>query len=108
MVKYSQQLDKMFGALADGTRRAIMERLSTSPCSISELADEHDITLAGMLKHVRVLQDAELIRTTKHGRTRVCAIKPDSCDAGVRWLETTRERWHQRFDSLDRYLADRK
>ena len=108
MVKYSQQLDRTFAALADDKRRSILERLAGSPCSVSELAEDHNITLAGILKHVRVLQEAGLIETAKYGRNRVCAIKPDSCDSALHWLESHRDRWQRRFDSLERYLAERQ
>lgn len=106
MVKYVQELDRTFGALADATRRSVLRRLSSGPCPVSELANNHEITLAGMLKHVRVLQDAGLITTLKQGRSRICAMQPDSCDPALKWLENYRKRWDRRFDSLEKYLKD--
>ena len=106
MVKYSQSLDRTFGALADPTRRAVLEQLATGPATLSELSDGHDITLAGMLKHVRVLESADLIRSVKQGRTRIVELKPRSFDPAARFVESCRNRWHRRFDSLADYLAE--
>lgn len=104
MVKLNQSLDRTFGALSDSTRRAVLERLARGPCQTSELASEHSMTLAGMLKHVRILETAGLVRTTKHGRSRFCEIQPESCAPALEWLTNYRERWHQRFRSLEAYL----
>jgi DNA-binding transcriptional ArsR family regulator len=104
VVKYSQSLDLTFRALADPTRRAVLERLATGPAPLTELAAGHDITLAGMLKHVRVLEVANLIRTVKHGRTRIVEMKPQSFAAAARFVDGCRNRWNKRFDSLTEYL----
>ncbi len=108
MVKYSQSLDRTFGALADPTRRAVLEQLATGPATLSELSDGRDITLAGMLKHVRVLEGADLIRSVKQGRTRIVELKPRSFDPAARFVENCRNRWHRRFDSLTDYLAQER
>ena len=106
MVNNYQALDSSFKALADGTRRAVLRRLAEGPGGITELAEEHDMTLPGMLKHVRVLEEAGMVRTVKHGRRRICEMKPKSCDCASDWLEATRRRWEKRFDSMERYLEE--
>ena len=108
MVKYTQEqaLDSTFKALADGTRRAVLLRLAGGPSAISELADEHDMTLAGMLKHVRVLEDAGMVRSLKHGRRRICEMRPESCDGVSDWISKARRRWDERFDSMERFLEE--
>jgi len=105
MVKYSQSLDRTFRALADPTRRAVLERLATGPAPLGALIEGHDITLAGMLKHVRVLEEANLIRTVKHGRTRIVEMKPQSFATAARFVEGCQNRWNKRFDSLADYLT---
>ena len=76
MVQYSTPVDRAFAALADPTRRAVVERLGSGSASISELAEPFGISLTGMKKHVRVLEEAELVRTEKVGRTRRCSLAP--------------------------------
>ena len=106
MVNYSQALDSTFKALADGTRRAVLLRLADGHAAISELAGEHDMTLAGMLKHIRVLESAGMVRSAKHGRHRICEMKPGSCDEVTDWIESTRRKWEKRFDSMERLLEE--
>jgi len=74
MVQYSSDLDSVFTAVADGTRRGILERLGRRQASISELAEQFDMTLTGMKKHVQLLEDAGLVRTQKVGRVRTCSL----------------------------------
>ncbi len=106
MVKQTQALDSSFKALADTTRRAVLLRLADGPGGITELADEHQMTLAGMLKHVRILEEAGMVRTVKHGRRRICEMNAGSCDHASDWLAATRKRWENRFDSMERYLEE--
>ena len=106
MVNKSQALDSSFKALADPTRRAVLRRLAEGPGAISELAEAHEMSLAGMLKHVRLLEDAGMVRTVKRGRRRICEMEQTSCDRAAHWLETTRQRWEKRFDSMERYLDE--
>jgi DNA-binding transcriptional ArsR family regulator len=101
-----QALDSSFKALADSTRRAVLLRLADGPGGITELADHHGMTLAGMLKHVRILEEAGMIRTVKHGRRRICEMNAGSCDRPSEWLAATRKRWERRFDSMERYLEE--
>ena len=106
MVNQGQSLDASFKALADGTRRAILRRLAEGPGGITELAEAHGMTLPGVLKHVRILEEAGMVRTVKHGRRRICEMRPQSCDRASKWLAATRARWEGRFDSMERYLAE--
>lgn len=108
MVKYSvldrTLLDRTFSALSDPTRRRILEQLARGPATLSELARPFDITLAGLLKHVRILEQADLVVTSKHGRTRQCRLGSEHLDDAAQWIETYRRRWEGRLDRLDGYL----
>jgi DNA-binding transcriptional ArsR family regulator len=99
-----QTLDATFAALSDPIRRGVLQRLAIQPASVSSLAEDYDISLPGMLKHVRVLERAHLVETRKQGRTRNCLIKTEPFSEASRWLEQTRRTWESRFDSLAAYL----
>jgi DNA-binding transcriptional ArsR family regulator len=103
MVQY-QQIDRTFAALADPTRRAVLERLSQGSASITELAQPFGISLTGMKKHVRVLEEAELVRTEKVGRTRRCGIGPRRLDDVREWTETYRRMLDERLDRFGELL----
>jgi DNA-binding transcriptional ArsR family regulator len=103
MVKYSP-LDRTFSALADPTRRDILERLGRGPTTISELARPFDISLPGLLKHVRILEQAHLVVTEKQGRTRQCRLGSEHLDDAAQWIQTHRRRWEGRLDRLEGYL----
>src|SRR5258706_9263319 len=90
MVQYSRRLDSAFGALADPTRRGILERLGRSDAGITELAEAFDITLAGVKKHVGVLQSAGLVTTEKVGRGRRCRLGPRRLEDENQWMPTYR------------------
>jgi DNA-binding transcriptional ArsR family regulator len=105
MVKY-QTLDRTLSALADPTRRDILERLARGPKSISELARPLDISLPGLMKHVRILEEAELVQTEKNGRTRECRLGPAQLDDASEWIESYRKRWEGRLDRLVGYLEN--
>lgn len=107
MVK-SGALDRKFSALSDGTRREVLERLRLGPASISDLAGRAGISLPGMLKHVRLLEAAQLVTTEKRGRTRECRIGPERMDDITRWIETQREVVERRLDRLEAVVAKRK
>jgi DNA-binding transcriptional ArsR family regulator len=100
MVK-SQTLDRTFSALADPTRRDVLDRLALAPASITELARPYGISLPGMLKHVRILEEADLVTTRKQGRTREVTLAPQRMDDAERWMELHRERWERRLDRLE-------
>lgn len=107
MVK-SRTLDRTFSALSDTTRRDILERLALGPASISELARPIGISLPGVLKHVRILEEADLVTTQKKGRTRECRLGPGDMDDVTRWIERQRGRWERRLDRLETIVERRK
>jgi len=107
MVK-SQVLDRTFSALADPTRRDILERLGRGPASISELAQPLRISLPGLMKHVRILEEAELVETQKNGRTRECRLGAGQLDDASEWIDGHRQRWERRLDRLESYIAKTK
>ena len=107
VVRYSV-LDRTFSALADPTRRHILERLGPGPATISELARPFDISLPGLLKHVRILQEANLVITEKQGRTRQCRLGTEPLNDAARWIQTYRHRWERRLDRLGGYLDRQK
>ena len=104
----SQTLDRTFSALADPTRRDILERLSLGPASVSELARPYGISLPGVLKHVRVLEEAKLVSTEKHGRSRECRLGPETMDEVSSWMEANRRRWERRLDRLETIVERRR
>jgi DNA-binding transcriptional ArsR family regulator len=87
MVQYPTTVDRTFAALADPTRRAVLERLGSGSATISELAEPFGMTLTGMKKHVRVLEEAELMRTEKIGRVRRCTLAPAAFEGITTWLQ---------------------
>jgi len=108
MVQYSRRLDEGFAALADGTRRGILERLRRGAASISELAAGSGMTLTGMKKHVAVLEAAGFVATAKVGRVRTCRLGPRRLDAETEWIEKHRRLVEERLDRLGEFLARRK
>lgn len=87
MVQYSPAVDRAFAALADPTRRAVLERLAAGNATISELAEPFGMSLTGMKKHVRVLEDANLVVTEKVGRARRCTLAPYAFEGISTWLQ---------------------
>ena len=109
MVRYSSStLDRTFAALSDPTRREILDRLAQGPATLGELRRPFDMTLPGLMKHVRVLEEAQLVVTEKKGRTRECRLGADPLDDAAQWIETYRRRWERRLDRLGSYLERRK
>jgi DNA-binding transcriptional ArsR family regulator len=109
MVQYSgAQLDVSFAALADATRRGVLQRLGRGDASITDLADKFDMTLTGMKKHVGVLEQAGLVITEKVGRVRTCKLGPRRLQEVTKWIESYRELWEARFDELDKVVEDLK
>jgi DNA-binding transcriptional ArsR family regulator len=104
----SSTLDRAFAALADGTRRDILSRLGDGPASVSELAEPVGITVTGMAKHIRVLEDAGLVTTEKVGRTRQCRLGTERLDDAMAWITFYQRLWERRLDGLDAYLTLRK
>jgi DNA-binding transcriptional ArsR family regulator len=107
MVKY-QTLDRTLTAIADPTRRDILDRLGRGPASISELAQPYEISLPGLMKHVRILEEAKLVQTRKNGRTRECRLGPASLADVDEWVDRHRQRWEKRLDRLETYIAKKK
>jgi DNA-binding transcriptional ArsR family regulator len=104
----SETLDRTFSALSDPTRRDILERLASGRASISELARPIGISLPGVMKHVRVLEEAHLVTTEKHGRTRECHLGPGQMDDVARWIETYRTLWERRLDRLETIIERKR
>lgn len=97
-------IDRAFAALADPTRRGILERIGREDASISDLADRFEMTLTGVRKHVRVLEDAGLVATRKQGRVRTVTVGPRSLDDVAHWITAYRRTVEARFDRLDALL----
>jgi len=105
MVKYSQQhLDETFRALADGTRRAILARLSRGDALVSELAAPFSMSLPAISKHLRVLEDAGLISKKKSGRNRVCHLEAEPLHKVASWTDFYKSFWDIRLDRLSQSL----
>jgi DNA-binding transcriptional ArsR family regulator len=97
-----------FAALADATRRGVLEQLARADASITDLADRFDMTLTGMKKHVGVLEQAGLVTTEKIGRVRTCRIGPSRLEEEMAWIARYREVWDTRFEALDRVVDQLK
>ena len=108
MVKYAPQLDHAFAALADPTRRGIVERVGRGPASISDLADDFEMTLAGIMKHVQTLEDARLVATEKVGRVRTVRLGDYRMDREAAWIDQYREMLESRLDRLGAFLERTK
>jgi DNA-binding transcriptional ArsR family regulator len=108
MVQYDAQLDAAFAALADPTRRGILERLGEADRSISDLAAAFGMTLTGIKKHVRVLEDAGLVSSEKVGRVRMCRLGPRRLDDETLWIAAYRRQLEARLDRLGEFLEREK
>jgi DNA-binding transcriptional ArsR family regulator len=107
MVQYkTTRLDTAFAALSAATRRGVLEQLGRADASITDLAERFQMTLTGMKKHVGVLEQAGLVTTKKIGRVRTCQLGPRRLEEATAWLEKYRQRWDERFDELDRVVAE--
>ena len=99
-------LDLAFQALADPTRRLMVERLSQGPASVSELARPLDMTLSAVVQHLAVLEASGLVRSHKVGRVRTCRIEPTALHSAERWIGERRASWERRLDRLGMYLDE--
>jgi DNA-binding transcriptional ArsR family regulator len=107
MVKRGRDpLDATFGALADPTRRAIVERLTRGEASVGELAEPFDISLAAISKHLTVLEQAGLVVRMKEGRVRHCRLIEEPMRDALEWIATYGRFWEELLDSLGRFLAE--
>ena len=98
------QLDSVFRALADPTRRAVLEQLSRGPAPVSDLAEPYDMALPSFLQHLKVLEDCGLVRSRKAGRVRTCQLIPFPLEKAEGWMADRRTVWQRRLDQLDEYL----
>ncbi|MHB8242316.1 MAG: ArsR/SmtB family transcription factor [Solirubrobacteraceae bacterium] len=99
-------VDLLFGALADPTRRTMVERLSRGPASVSELARPLPMSLPAVVQHLHVLEDSGLVRSEKVGRVRTCHIEPAALQMTEQWVAERRKSWEERLDRLGEYLAE--
>jgi DNA-binding transcriptional ArsR family regulator len=104
MANYSVELDSVFHALADPTRRAVIERLGNGPATVSELAEPFGMALPSFMKHVSVLERTGLIRSSKLGRIRTCVLQRQNLAAAERWFDEQRALWAGRYENLDKLL----
>ncbi|WP_225412998.1 ArsR/SmtB family transcription factor [Stigmatella hybrida] len=106
MAPQAQQLTRVFQALADPTRRAVLERLSTGPAAMSELARPFQMALPSFAQHLNVLEDCGLVRSRKRGRVRTFQLAPKPLEDAQDWLAQQRAVWERRLDQLDQYLDE--
>jgi DNA-binding transcriptional ArsR family regulator len=106
MPRVKVSIDRVFHALGDPTRRAIVERLSEGPVAASHLAPPLKITVAAVVQHLQILEKSGLVRTTKIGRVRTCRIETAGLSAAERWIDERRSMWERRFDRLGDLLAE--
>jgi len=100
------KVDRVFQALGDPTRRAILEKLSKGAVTVSHLAEPLGLTLAAVVQHLQVLEESALIQTEKIGRVRTCRIEPKGFDVARQWLDDRRTLWERRLDRLGNLLAE--
>jgi DNA-binding transcriptional ArsR family regulator len=101
-----ERVDRVFHALADPTRRGIVERLSLGPATVSELAEPLPMSLSAVVQHLEVLQISGLVSSEKRGRVRTCQIEPGALGPVERWIGARRSSWESRLDRLGEYLAE--
>jgi DNA-binding transcriptional ArsR family regulator len=101
----TEQLDGIFQALADPTRRAILRRLGGGPAGVGELAQPFDMALPSFMKHITALEQSGLIKTSKSGRVRTCRIEKATFDVVDHWLNDQRKLWSERTDRLEAFVT---
>lgn len=107
MVQHSKaRLDASFAALADATRRGVLEQLGRTDASITDLAERFHMTLTGMKKHVRILEEAGLVATEKVGRVRTCRLGRRQLEQEMAWLAKYQALWAARFNALDKLVEE--
>jgi DNA-binding transcriptional ArsR family regulator len=105
---HSENINDVFRALSDPTRRQVLERLSRKPSSVTELAAPFDTALPSFVEHLRILEGSGLVRSAKRGRVRTYQLVPRRLQLAEDWLGRQRHMWERRLDQLDRYLLDLK
>jgi len=106
MVEYTLNLDSVFGSLADPTRRDILRQVAVGPLTISEIAKSYNLTFAAISKHLKVLENAQLIIKKKRGKERIVQIAPQTFKGAAEYLEHYESLWNQRFDALEQLLKE--
>jgi DNA-binding transcriptional ArsR family regulator len=106
MLNHSAALDSVFQALADPTRRSMVERLSRGPASVSELAEPLSMSLPAVVQHLQVLESSGLVRSEKVGRVRTCRIQPRALSTAQDWISERRDTWERRLDHLGELLIE--
>ena len=106
MPRAAVNIDRVFHALGDPTRRAIVQRLSAGPVSVSQLAAPLAITLAAVVQHLQILEDSGLVHTEKVGRVRTCRIESEGLSAAEQWIADRRTEWERRLDRLADFLKE--
>ena len=106
MLNQPANLDLMFQALADPSRRSMIDRLTRGPASVSELAQPFAMSLPAVVQHLQVLEASGLVRSEKIGRVRTCRIEPEALSMAEKWLNERRVAWMGRLDRLGEYLAE--
>ncbi|MBI4922881.1 MAG: helix-turn-helix domain-containing protein [Devosia nanyangense] len=104
----ASRFDASFAAISDATRRGVLEQLGRADASITELAEQFDMTLTGIKKHVSVLEQAGLVTTVKIGRVRTCKLGGRGLEDEAAWIERYRRMWAARFDELDKVVEQLK
>lgn len=106
MVEYSLNLDTVFGSLADPTRRDILQRLVNAQLTVSEIARAYDVSLAAISKHLKVLENAQLIIKKRRGKEQVVQLSPGAFKSAAEYFENYEALWNQRFDALEELLKE--
>lgn len=106
MPNQSPDLGRVFQALADPTRRAVLEKLSRGPAAVSDLAEPFDMALPSFAQHLDVLEDCGLVRSSKEGRVRTYQLSPQPLKAVEGWLAKQRTLWARRLDQFDQYVKE--
>ncbi len=102
---HQETLDRTFAALSDETRRQILTRLGESPATVTELAEPAGMTVTGMAKHLKVLEDAGLVSTEKVGRARQCRLGSERLDEAMAWISFYQRLWERRLDGLEVFFT---
>ena len=106
MVNYAISLDMIFGSLADPTRRDILDRLRYGELNVGEVAEPYQMSLPAISKHLKILEQAKLIRKRKDGKERIVALEPAAMEQAADYVRQYEQMWNERFDRLDKLLKE--
>lgn len=106
MPNYQTDIDNAFRALADPTRRAVLQQLAAGPASVKDLAKPFEMALPSFMQHLDILETSGLVTSKKTGRVRICEMQPAALDPVEAWIRERRAVWEDRFDRLDAHLTD--